>query len=99
MNAAPPRSTRFACAAVALVSFTTYAWLTPSASGMGDASEFTLVLATILRSRGAVTDAQFGGLLLYAALNTLLPSFVLRAPFDVAPPPRSVPSPGDERTL
>jgi Kef-type K+ transport system membrane component KefB len=50
---------------------------------------FTLVLATILRSRGAITDAQFGGLLLYAGLNTLLPSFVLRAPFDVAPPPNA----------
>jgi Kef-type K+ transport system membrane component KefB len=48
---------------------------------------FTLVLATILRSRDAINDAQFGGLLLYAGLNTLLPSFVLRAPFDVAPPP------------
>jgi Kef-type K+ transport system membrane component KefB len=48
---------------------------------------FTLVLAAILRSRDAVSDAQFGGLLLYAGLNTLLPSFVLRVPFDVAPPP------------
>ena len=49
MNAAPPRSprsTRLATAAVALISFTIYAWLIPSASGMGDASEFTLVLAT-----------------------------------------------------
>jgi Kef-type K+ transport system membrane component KefB len=58
---------------------------------------FTLVLATILRSRGAVTDAQFGGLLLYAGLNTLLPSFVLRVPFDVAPPPPSLPVTGAER--
>ena len=48
---------------------------------------FTMVLAAILRTREAITDAQFGGLLLYAGLNTLLPSFVLRAPFDVAPPP------------
>lgn len=48
---------------------------------------FTLVLATLLRERGAVSDAQFGGLLLYAGLNTLLPSFVLRVPFDVAPAP------------
>jgi Kef-type K+ transport system membrane component KefB len=46
---------------------------------------FTLVLATILRARGAIPDALFGGLLLYAGLNTLLPSFVLRAPFDVMP--------------
>ena len=48
---------------------------------------FTLVLATILRERGAITDELFGGLLLYAALNTMLPSFVLRAAFDVAPAP------------
>jgi Kef-type K+ transport system membrane component KefB len=48
---------------------------------------FTLVLATILRERGAISDQLFGGLLLYAGLNTLLPSFVLRAPFDVAPLP------------
>jgi len=48
---------------------------------------FTLVLATILRERGAITDAMFGGLLLYAGINTLLPSFILRAPFDVAPSP------------
>jgi len=48
---------------------------------------FTLVLATILRGRGAISDALFGGLLLYAALNTMLPSFVLRTPFDVAPSP------------
>jgi len=48
---------------------------------------FTLVLATILRERGAISDALFGGLLLYAGINTLLPSFILRAPFDVAPSP------------
>ena len=48
---------------------------------------FTLVLATILRERGAISDQLFGGLLLYAGLNTLLPSFVLRAPFEVAPSP------------
>jgi Kef-type K+ transport system membrane component KefB len=48
---------------------------------------FTLVLATILRERGAIPDELFGGLLLYAGLNTLLPSFMLRASFDVAPSP------------
>jgi Kef-type K+ transport system membrane component KefB len=48
---------------------------------------FTLVLATILRERGAIPDELFGGLLLYAGLNTLLPSFILRTPFDVAPSP------------
>jgi len=48
---------------------------------------FTLVLASILRVRGTITDEMFGGMLLYAGLNTMLPSFVLRAPFDVAPMP------------
>ena len=48
---------------------------------------FTLVLAAILRERGAISDELFGGLLLYAGLNTLLPSFVLRTAFDVAPTP------------
>jgi len=48
---------------------------------------FTLVLATILRERGAISDALFGGLLLYAGLNTMLPSILLRTPFDVAPSP------------
>jgi len=48
---------------------------------------FTLVLATMLRARGAISDELFGGLLLYAGLNTLLTSFVLRASFDVAPSP------------
>ncbi len=46
---------------------------------------FTLVLAGILRERFAIPDALFGGLLLYAALNTLLPSLVFKAPFDVDP--------------
>ncbi|WP_242110578.1 cation:proton antiporter [Luteimonas aquatica] len=46
---------------------------------------FTLVLAAILRDRFHIPDALFGGLLLYAALTTLLPSLVLRAPFDVDP--------------
>jgi len=48
---------------------------------------FTLVLASILRERGTITDEMFGGMLLYAGLNTMLPSFMLRAPFDVAPMP------------
>ncbi|MGO4222577.1 cation:proton antiporter [Lysobacter sp. TAF61] len=51
---------------------------------------FTLVLATILHDRFAIPDALFGGLLLYAFLNTLLPSLVLRTPFDVAPLPTPV---------
>jgi len=48
---------------------------------------FTLVLATILRDRGAIPDEWFGGLLLYAGLNTMLPSLMLRTAFDVAPSP------------
>lgn len=43
---------------------------------------FTLVLATILYKRFAIPDRLFGGLLLYAFLNTLLPSLVLRTSFD-----------------
>jgi len=46
---------------------------------------FTLVLAAIMRERFHVPDALFGGLLLYAALNTMLPSLVFRTPFDVDP--------------
>lgn len=46
---------------------------------------FTLVLAAILRARFGIPDMYYGGLLLYAALNTLLPSLVFRTPFDVDP--------------
>jgi Kef-type K+ transport system membrane component KefB len=62
---------------------------------------FTLVLATILHERFAIADSLYGGLLLYAFLNTLLPSLVLRTPFDVAPLPVAVapaaasPAPGE----
>lgn len=48
---------------------------------------FTMVLATILHERYGIPDALYGGLLLYAFLNTLLPSLVLRTAFDVAPMP------------
>ena len=41
---------------------------------------FTLVLAGIMRERFAIADVLFGALLLYAALTTLLPSLVFRAP-------------------
>ncbi|KRG71509.1 cation:proton antiporter [Pseudoxanthomonas dokdonensis] len=63
---------------------------------------FTLVLAGILRDRFSIPDVLFGALLLYAALNTLLPSLVFRTPFDVDPliadeqlalPPPSAPTP------
>jgi Kef-type K+ transport system membrane component KefB len=46
---------------------------------------FTLVLATILRERFHITDTLFGALLVYAALSTLLPSFVLAKPVDFSP--------------
>jgi Kef-type K+ transport system membrane component KefB len=46
---------------------------------------FTLVLAAILRARYGLSAEWFGGLLLYAALNTMLPSLLLRAAFDVEP--------------
>ncbi|MDP3084447.1 MAG: cation:proton antiporter [Rubrivivax sp.] len=44
---------------------------------------FTLVLATIMRERFGIPDALFGGLLVYAALTTLLPSFTLSKSFDL----------------
>ncbi|HUP10159.1 MAG TPA: cation:proton antiporter [Caldimonas sp.] len=44
---------------------------------------FTLVLAGILRERYAIPDALYGGLLVYAALTTMLPSLVLSRPFDL----------------
>ncbi len=47
---------------------------------------FTLVLAQILRERFALPDPWFGGLLIYAGINTLLPSLLLR----VAPPADAV---------
>lgn len=37
---------------------------------------FTLVLATILRERYALSDTLFGAMLVYAMLTTMLPSFV-----------------------
>jgi Kef-type K+ transport system membrane component KefB len=46
---------------------------------------FTLVLAHILQSRFAVDDALIGALILYTVINTMLPSLVLHAPFDVNP--------------
>jgi len=46
---------------------------------------FTLVLATILRDRFHITDTLYGALLVYAALTTLLPSFVLARQPDFSP--------------
>jgi Kef-type K+ transport system membrane component KefB len=44
---------------------------------------FTLVLAAILRERYGIPDSWYGGLLVYAALSTLLPSIVLSKPFEI----------------
>jgi Kef-type K+ transport system membrane component KefB len=46
---------------------------------------FTLVLATILRDRFHLDDTLYGALLVYAALTTLLPSFVLAREPDFSP--------------
>ncbi|GHD75376.1 hypothetical protein GCM10007164_27330 [Luteimonas padinae] len=46
---------------------------------------FTLVLAGILYQRFDLPPVIYGALLLYTAINTLLPSLVLKAPFDVDP--------------
>ena len=46
---------------------------------------FTLVLANILRERFHITDTLFGALLVYSALSTLLPSFVLAKSVDFSP--------------
>ncbi len=64
---------------------------------------FTLVLATILRERFDISDTLFGALLVYAAISTALPSFVLSKPFNLdmadfhgppapEPPPASGPT-------
>ncbi|MGV8941846.1 MAG: cation:proton antiporter [Lysobacter sp.] len=51
---------------------------------------FTLVIANILHKQFELSGVLFGALILYTTLNTLLPSLVLRSPFDVdlldAPP-------------
>ena len=39
---------------------------------------FTLVIAEILRDRFGVSQAVFGGLIIYTLANTLLPGFILR---------------------
>jgi hypothetical protein len=40
---------------------------------------FTLVIAGILHTSFHIDDALYGGLLVYATISTLLPSFVLPA--------------------
>ncbi len=44
---------------------------------------FTLVIANILHKQFELSGVLFGALILYTTLNTLLPSLVLRSPFDV----------------
>lgn len=46
---------------------------------------FTLVLADILHRRFGLSGTLTGALVLYTTLNTLLPSLLLRVPFDVDP--------------
>ncbi|MCB0271800.1 MAG: cation:proton antiporter [Bdellovibrionales bacterium] len=41
---------------------------------------FTLVIANILRDRFAIDPAIFGGLILYAIFNTMIPSFLFHDP-------------------
>ncbi|MDH5265384.1 MAG: cation:proton antiporter [Betaproteobacteria bacterium] len=43
---------------------------------------FTLVLAGILRERYGIDDALYGGILVYAAASTVLPSILIAAPVD-----------------
>lgn len=57
---------------------------------------FTLVLAQILSERFQLPAPWFGGLLVYAGINTLLPSLVLKSAFDpAAPPPRERAAPAE----
>jgi len=44
---------------------------------------FTLVLATILHDQFGIPDSWYGALLVYAALNTILPSLLIAKPFDL----------------
>lgn len=44
---------------------------------------FTLVLASILHERFHINDTVFGGLLVYAAINTILPALLLKLPVNL----------------
>lgn len=52
---------------------------------------FTLVLAGILRDRFQLDERLYGALLVYAGLNTLLPSLVLHRPFGFGITPTAEP--------
>ena len=57
---------------------------------------FTLVLAHILHARFGIDSALMGALILYTVLNTMLPSLLLKGPFDVDPlDARPAPHPED----
>lgn len=68
---------------------------------------FTLVIAQILRERFNAPTYLFGGLIIYALVNTLIPSFVFRTPppeFETPEVPpledeegRGIPLPAEER--
>ena len=57
---------------------------------------FTLVLAELLRDAFAGPDYIVGGLIIYAVVNTTLPSFLLGAPAPVFESPHAPPSPAEE---
>jgi Kef-type K+ transport system membrane component KefB len=86
---------RFIVGESALVSLRVSVALTPTLI-------FTLVLASILHERFGISDTIYGALLVYAAISTALPSFVLAKSidFDVAefqgPPLRSDPPSGHD---
>ncbi len=59
---------------------------------------FTLVLASILHEQFQLSDALYGGLLIYAGMSTLLPSLVMTrsVDFDMLPDPRPLAEPGSQ---
>ncbi len=52
---------------------------------------FTLVIAQILRELFSVPPAVFGGLIIYALVTTMIPSFVFRAPAPAFESPQILP--------
>ncbi|HSB53374.1 MAG TPA: cation:proton antiporter, partial [Gemmatimonadales bacterium] len=57
---------------------------------------FTLVIAGILRDRFAVPPALFGGLIVYALANTMIPSLVFRTPTPEFETPEALPLTGQD---
>jgi hypothetical protein len=69
---------------------------------------FTLIIAEILRDRFGVPSWLFGGLVIYALGNTMIPGFILRVPSaelddpdmpDVVVPEESTPQVADHPGL